>query len=141
MLASTAAARITGCTIAGMARRADPLPRLRALCMAMPETTERLSHGEPAWFARDKKLFVTYSNHHHDDRVAFWCAAPDGAQRAFVEAAPERFFVPAYVGHRGWLGVYVDVAQDWRMLAGLVEDAWRCVAPKSLVAQFGLGRR
>ncbi len=124
-----------------MPRRADPLPRLRALCMAMPEATERPSHGEPAWFLRDKKLFAVYSNHHHDDRVAFWCAAPDGAQRALVDMAPERFFSPPYVGHRGWLGVYVDVRQDWKMLAGLIEDAWRCVAPAALVAQFDASRR
>ncbi len=49
-----------------------PLERLRALCLSLPETTERVSHGEPAWFVRDKKLFVTYANHHHDDRVALW---------------------------------------------------------------------
>jgi hypothetical protein len=113
---------------------ADPLERLRALCLALPEATERLSHGEPTWFVQGKKTFVTYANHHHDDRLAFWCAAPPGAQAALVDAAPERFFVPPYVGHRGWLGVRLDGPVDWGEVADLVEDAYRQVAPRRLLA-------
>ena len=78
--------------------RDGPLERLRQLCLALPETTERLSHGEPTWFVRGKKTFVMYADHHHDDRLAFWCAAPEGAQDILVTAAPDRFFVPPYVG-------------------------------------------
>ena len=115
-------------------RRRDPLKTLRALCLALPEATERLSHGEPTWFVQDKRVFVSYSDHHHDDWVAFWCAAPAGAQEALVAAAPERFFVPPYVGHRGWLGVWLDVPQDWDEIAELVADAYRMVAPKRLLA-------
>lgn len=118
----------------------EPLNRLRAICLALPEVTERPSHGEPAWFVRGKKTFVTYADHHHDDRLAFWCAAPDGAQAMLVEADPERFFVPPYVGHRRWLGVRLDVPTDWEEVTDLVEDAWRAVAPKRLVAEFD-GRR
>ncbi|HEX3532268.1 MAG TPA: MmcQ/YjbR family DNA-binding protein [Thermoanaerobaculia bacterium] len=114
----------------------DPLETLRKLCLALPETTERLSHGEPTWFVRGKKTFVMYANHHHDDRLAFWCAAPDGAQEARVGASPERFFLPPYVGHRGWLGVFLDVSVDWGEIADLVADAWRVVAPKRLVAEL-----
>jgi hypothetical protein len=114
----------------------DPLEKLRRLCLALPETTERLSHGEPTWFVRGKKTFVNYANHHHDDRLAFWCAAPDGAQDALVGSDPERFFVPPYVGHRGWLGVYLDVAVDWDQITDLVTDAYRVVAPKRLVAEM-----
>ena len=115
----------------------DPLETLRKLCLALPETTERLSHGEPTWFVRDKKTFAMYANHHHDDRLAFWCAAPDGAQEALVGSAPERFFRPPYVGHRGWLGVYLDVpGVDWDQIADLVTDAYRVVAPKKLVAEL-----
>ncbi|HET9227635.1 MAG TPA: MmcQ/YjbR family DNA-binding protein, partial [Thermoanaerobaculia bacterium] len=66
----------------------DPLENLRKLCLALPEVTERLSHGEPTWFIRGKKSFVTYANHHHDDRLAFWCAAPDGAQEVLVGQSP-----------------------------------------------------
>ena len=114
----------------------DPLARLRELCLALPEATERMSHGEPTWFVRDKKTFVTYADRHHDDRLAFWCAAPDGAQRTLVESDPERFFVPPYVGHRGWLGIRIDVVVDWDEIAEIVEDAYRTVAPKKLVAEL-----
>jgi hypothetical protein len=110
----------------------NPLPSLRKLCLALPETTERLSHGEPTWFVRDKRTFVMYADHHHDDRLAFWCAAPAGAQQALVESDPERFFVPPYVGHRGWLGVYLDVPVDWDEIADLVLDAYCTIAPKRL---------
>ena len=117
----------------------DPLDSLRRLCLALPETTERLSHGEPAWFVQGKKTFVTYADHHHDDRLAFWCAAPPGAQDVLVDAEPDRFFVPPYVGPRGWLGVYLDARlpdrqvppQDWDFI--LVTDAYRTVAPKRLI--------
>src|SRR5258706_13363123 len=113
----------------------DPLERLRQICLALPETTERLSHGEPTWFVRDKKTFVMYSNHHHGQRLAFWCAAPIGAQQALVSTEPERFFIPPYVGHRGWLGVLLDVPIDWLEMAGIVKDAYRAVAPKRLLAE------
>jgi hypothetical protein len=116
--------------------RRTPLDRLRALCLALPETTERLSHGEPTWFVRDKRTFVMFADHHHDDRLAFWCAAPAEAQPALVAAAPDRFFVPPYVGGRGWLGVWLDVPVDWDEIAGLVEDAYRTVAPKRLIARL-----
>ncbi|WP_166346693.1 MmcQ/YjbR family DNA-binding protein [Phytoactinopolyspora limicola] len=114
----------------------DPLERLRRLCLALPETTERPSHGEPTWFVRDKKVFVTYADHHHDDRLGFWCAAPPGVQEELVAEDPERFFRPPYVGHRGWLGVRLDVPVDWDEIAEIVRDAYRLVAPKTLVAQL-----
>jgi hypothetical protein len=114
----------------------DPLDGLRRLCLALPETTERLSHGEPTWFVRDRKTFVTYANHHHDDRLTFWCAAPPGAQAALVGSDPRRFFVPPYVGHRGWLGVRLDVPIDWDEIAEIVLDAYRTVAPKRLLSEL-----
>jgi hypothetical protein len=128
--------RKTGAARKKTGARTDPLAELRRLCLALPETSERLSHGEPTWFVRGKKTFVTLSDHHHDDRFAFWCAAPDGAQEVLVRADPRRFFRPPYVGHRGWLGVYLDLETevDWNLVADLVLDAYRVVAPKSLVA-------
>ena len=108
----------------------DPLESLRRICLGLPEVTERLSHGEPTWFVRGKTTFVTYADRHHDDRLAFWCAAPPGVQEALVAAHPERFFRPPYVGSRGWLGVYLDVPVDWDEIAGLVEDAYDVVAAK-----------
>ncbi len=113
----------------------DALERLRELCLGLPEATERPSHGEPAWFVRDKKLFVMFADHHHDDRLAFWCAAPPGVQEALAGSEPERYFRPPYVGHRGWLGVYLDVDVDWDAVTEVVRDAYRQVAPKRLAAQ------
>ncbi len=116
-------------------RMSDPLPRLRALCLALPEVTENVSHGEPTWFVR--KVFVTYAERHHDDRVGFWCAAPPGAQEALVAARPDRFFVPPYVGGRGWLGVRLDVDEiDWDEISEIVTDAYREIAPKKLVTRL-----
>ena len=117
----------------------DPLETLRRLCLALPETTERLSHGEPTWFIRDKKTFVTYTDRHHDDRLAFWCAAPPGAQEALVASEPERYFRPPYVGHRGWFGVYLDVPVDWTEIEEIVIDAYRVIAPKRLLTDLDAG--
>ena len=115
--------------------KTDPLETLRRLCLALPEVTERLSHGEPTWFIRGKKTFVMYAHHHHDDRLSFWCAAPDDAQEMLVSSDPGRFFVPPYVGTRGWLGVRLDVpGVDWDRIADLVTEAYRTVAPRKLAA-------
>jgi hypothetical protein len=106
------------------------------LCLALPGATERLSHGEPTWFIGGKKTFVMFADHHHDDRLAFWCAAPVGAQEMLVAADPERFFRPPYVGVRGWIGVYLDVPNvDWAEIADLIADAYCEVAPKRLMAE------
>ena len=110
------------------------LVRIREICLALPETSERLSHGAPTFFVRGKRAFVmVLSDHHGDGRFAIWCAAPDGMQKLLVESEPERFFVPPYVGHRGWLGVRLDRRLDWDELAGIVEDAYGEVAPPKLV--------
>lgn len=110
------------------------LARIRRICLGLPETSERLSHGAPTFFVRAKRAFVmVMSNHHGDGRFALWCAAPDGMQKMLVEADPERFFVPPYVGHRGWLGVRLDVSLHWEELTGIVEDAYAEVAPPKLV--------
>ncbi|WP_214109700.1 MmcQ/YjbR family DNA-binding protein [Acrocarpospora catenulata] len=114
----------------------EQLERLRALCLALPETTERISHGEPTWFIRGKKTFVTFADHHHDDRLGFWCAAPPGIQEHLTETEPTRFFRPPYVGHRGWLGVYLDVPVDWQEINHIIRDAYRQIAPKTLIAQL-----
>jgi predicted DNA-binding protein (MmcQ/YjbR family) len=108
------------------------LDRLRELCLALPETTERLSHGEPTWFVRDRKTFVVFADRHHDDRLAFWCAAPPDAQEALLATHPDRYFHPPYVGHRGWLGVWLDVPVDWAEIAEIVTDAYRVIAPRRL---------
>ena len=114
----------------------EKLQRVRAICLALPETNERPSHGAPTFFVRDKRAFLmVLTNHHGDGRFAIWCAAPAGLQAMLVEADPERFFVPPYVGHRGWLGVRLDRGLDWNELAGIAEDAYAEVAPAKLVEE------
>jgi len=110
--------------------------RLRELCLALPEVTERPSHGEPAFFVRDKTLFVTLDDHHGAAHLGFWCAAAPGAQEAHLADGPDRYYRPPYVGHRGWLGVRIDREPDWTEVAELVRDAYRQVAPKALRAQL-----
>jgi hypothetical protein len=114
---------------------ADALERLRRICRAFPEVTERPSHGAPTWFVRDKSVFVQLweHGHHQQDFPHLWCAAPAGAQEALVGSEPDRFFRPPYVGGRGWLGVRLDGPVDWAEVAELCAEAYRAVAPKRLV--------
>ena len=115
----------------------DALAHVRASALALPEATERLSHGAPTFFVRDKKSFVMFHDDHHGDgRLAIWCAAPPGVQTLVVDEDPARFFVPAYVGHRGWVGLRLDVEPDRDEIAGVIEDAYRTVAPKRLIAEL-----
>ena len=116
------------------AERNAILARVRELCLSLPETSERLSHGAPSFFVREKRCFLmVVTNHHGDGRFAIWCAAPAGTQEMLVAADPERFFRPPYVGHRGWLGFRLDREFDVDELTGIVEDAYAEVAPPKLV--------
>lgn len=122
-------------------RQTDPvtpteaLDAVRAAALRLPEASERLSHGAPTFFVRGKTSYVMFHDDHHGDgRLAIWCAAPPGVQSLMVDEDPVRFFVPAYVGHRGWLGVRLDVDADRDELDQIIEDAYRTVAPKRLVA-------
>jgi len=111
------------------------LARVRALCLDLPEVTERLSHGTQAWFVRDKKGFCTFHyNHHRDGITGIWCAAPPGAQESLIGADPDRYYRPAYVGHRGWGGMRLQGKVNWDEVAGVIEDAYCTIAPKKLVA-------
>jgi hypothetical protein len=101
------------------------IERIRTICLGLPETSERPSHGAPTFFVREKRAFLmVMDNHHGDGRFAIWCAAPEGMQKMLVDADPDKFFVPPYVGHRGWLGVRLDRGLDWEELAGIAEDAY-----------------
>jgi len=117
------------------ATAAAALEHVRRICSNLPEVTERLSHGSPTWFVRGKKTFVMFlDDHHGDGRLAIWCAAPPGVQQQLVEQEPARFFRPPYVGHRGWLGVELDVEPDWSEVAAICTDAFRQIAPTKLAA-------
>ena len=116
---------------------ATVLARVRAVCLELPEVTERPSHGSPAWFVRDKKTIAMFvDDHHGDGHLGIWCAAPPGVQEVLVESEPDRFFRPPYVGHRGWIGVELAVDPDWDEVAAILEDAYRCVAPAALVRRL-----
>ena len=119
------------------------LIRLRKIVLALPEVNERLSHGEPCFFVRDKRPVCYYHDHHGDDRVSLWCPAPPGVQEELVAAEPERFFEPptsASGVFRDWVGVFLDTsgehAVDWDEITAILEDAFRIVAPKALIAQL-----
>ena len=117
------------------------LSRVRKWCLALPAATERLSHGTPCFFIRDKTTFVMFADDvHGDGRLAIWCAAPPGVQEILIESDPERFFRPPYVGHRGWIGVRLDVRPDWKHIAAIISDAYRTVAPRLLIEQMPPGR-
>ena len=124
--------------MAASAKQRDAaLKKLRGIATALPEVSERISHGAPTFFIREKKVLVHFfDDHHGDGRLAIWCAAGPGVQAELVEQEPERFFVPPYVGHRGWIGLQLDVDPDWKEVAGIVEDAYRLVAPKTLIKQL-----
>ena len=108
--------------------------RVRALCLALPEVTEKPSHRAPALFIK-KQFLMLWANGHHDHHFPhLWCAAPLGAQEELVETDPDRFFRPPYVGGRGWIGVRLDRGVDWAEIAAICEDGYRVVAPPKLVA-------
>jgi hypothetical protein len=112
---------------------AEELARVRAICLALPETSERLSHGGPAFFIRNKTCFAMFlDDHHGDGRLAIWCAAPERVQADLVETDPEAFFRPPYVGHLGWLGVRLPGIEDAELRA-ICREAFATVAPSSVL--------
>lgn len=116
------------------AERERVLELVRELCLALPETSERPSHGAPTFFVRGKRAFVmVVTDHHGDGRFALWCAAAPEMQRVLVEGDPVAFFVPPYVGHRGWVGMRLDRGLEWDVVAGVMEEAYAEVAPAKLV--------
>jgi hypothetical protein len=118
---------------------AAALDRVRAIALGLPGVTERESHGAPTWFAGKRAMTQFLDDHHGDGRLALWCAAPPGVQAQSVDEEPQRFFVPPYVGHRGWLGVRLDVEVDWDEVAAIMTDAFVLVAPRSLVRRLEAG--
>jgi hypothetical protein len=116
---------------------ARALARLRAICLALPEANERLSHGEPTWFAGKGKVFAMFDGHHHDvDHVAVWLPLAPGEQEMLIEVDPARYFRPPYVGHKGWVGMRIDGRPDWKAVEELVRDAYSHVAPAKLSARL-----
>jgi predicted DNA-binding protein (MmcQ/YjbR family) len=103
------------------------LARLRKICLTLPEAEERETWGDATFRVRDKIFVIA-----RDGGAAFVCKAPPGSQTILVEADPERFYVPPYVGHKGWVGVRLDGAPDWDEIARIVRRSYGLVAPKRL---------
>jgi hypothetical protein len=107
--------------------------RVRRICTKLPEANERISHGEPTWFAGKGKVFAMIDGHHHDSvHLSVWLPQPLGAQEALIDADPERFFRPPYVGVSGWVGVVLDTKPDWGVVEGLIREAYVHVATTKL---------
>ena len=113
-----------------------PLPKLRRLCLALPEAHEVEAWGEPTFRVRNKlfAMFADANNHHGGGRPAVWCKAAPGNQELMIGLAPERFFKPPYVGPSGWIGIWLDGKVDWPEVADLLRDSYLLVAPKKLAA-------
>jgi len=112
----------------------ERLEHVRRICLALPEAHEKEAWGDPTWRVRDK-IFVMQKGNYQGGRPSLWMKASEGMQGVLVEAAPERFFVPPYVGKNGWIGLYMDTdAVDWEELATLTRDSYRLTAPKKLAA-------
>lgn len=115
----------------------DTHQTVREACLWLPEAEEFLSHGSPNFKVRGKTFATFVINHHGDQRVALWLPAVDGAQELLVRADPGNFYVPPYVGPRGWLGVRLDRGLSWNRVAALVREAYEHVAPRALHARIG----
>jgi len=121
----------------GAARGKDPLDRLRAICLALPEATEKISHGEPTWFAGKGKVFAMLDDHHHGaPHLSVWLPAAPGVQEGLIESDSKRYFRPPYVGSSGWVGVVLEKRPDWGIVGWLVEQAFRHVAHRRLLAML-----
>ncbi len=114
---------------AGDGVSSQPIARVRRLCLGLPDTSERLSHGEPTFFVHNKVFVMFANNHHNDGHVAVWLPAPPGAQTAIIDSAPEVYFRPPYVGVRGWIGIDLARVSD-ESLSFHINLAWELTAPK-----------
>ena len=116
----------------------SPLPRIRRLCLALPEAHEVEAWGEPTFRVKNK-MFATYArpdSHHGAGRPAVWCKSTLDNQALMIAARPKDYFKPAYVGPSGWIGVWLDRPRVWATLPEILEDAYRLVAPKRLLASL-----
>jgi len=107
--------------------------RLREICLALPQASEKVAWGDPTFRVRDRIFAMVKRG---DGRVSVWMKAPEGAQEMLVDAAPDRFFRPPYVGHKGWIGIRMDDRPDWDEIAHFVRQSYRLVAPRTLAKQL-----
>jgi hypothetical protein len=109
---------------------ASSLDRVRAICLGLPDTAEKLSHGSPSFFLPTGHYLSFVDNHHGDGRLAVWMAAPPGMQESLIEAEPEHFFRPPYVGPSGWVGINLNTGLEWGAIAALITQGHAWIAAK-----------
>jgi hypothetical protein len=115
------------------------LDRVRHICLELPETSEKLSHGEPTFFVQNRVFVMFADNHHNDGRIAVWLPVPSGFQGDLIETSPDTYFTPPYVGVRGWVGINLDrIGED--DLRFMIHTAWELIAPKKVLAK-GTGNK
>ena len=107
----------------------EPIARLRTICLALPEAEERETFGGPTFRVREK-IFAMETG--RDGPPSFWCKAPPGSQAVLVGADPARFFVPPYLGSKGWIGMRLDGGPDWAEVEAIVRRSYRLIAPRKL---------
>lgn len=113
------------------------LTHLRKICLALPDAIERETWDTPTFRVREK-IFTMFRP--ENGIPSLWCKAPKGVQTILIEAAPERFFRPPYVGHKGWIGIRLETGVDWQEVAALVQRSYQMTAPKKLLAHLGDSR-
>jgi hypothetical protein len=113
---------------------AQTLTRIRKICLSLPEATEKEAWGSPTFRVKSRIFVMFLNNHHGDGRLALWCNATSDVQAAMVEGDPRRFFVPPYVGGKGWLGIRLDRRPNWAVVAALIENGYRKIAPGARAA-------
>ena len=108
---------------------ARQLKRVRKICMALPETTEKISHGAPTFFSKKGMFTMFWNNHHNDGHVAIWVPAPPGLQEALISEEPNTYFKPPYVGGSGWIGIELAQVGD-EALAAHIRQGWNLIAKR-----------
>lgn len=118
----------------------EHLRRVRRICTALPDTTEKPSHGAPTFFVHKKVYVMFVDNHHNDGHIAVWIPAQPGLQPSLIKADPKTYFKPPYVGVRGWVGIELECVSD-EDLAAHIHEAWHLIAPKKMQARRTSGMR
>jgi hypothetical protein len=109
---------------------ATALAQVRDFCLALPDVSEKSSHGHPTFFFKKRVFAYFLDNHHGDGRLALWVPAPDGVQAMLVDSNPDHYFVPPYVGHCGWIGVRLDRSAPWSEVSSVLESAHQLLSAK-----------
>jgi hypothetical protein len=118
----------------------ENLARVRRICMALPEATEKTSHGEPTFFVHKRVFCMFANNHHNDGHIAVWVPTEPGLQATLLKTAPDKYFYPPYVGGGGWIGIELTQIDDEDLGLHILE-AWRMIEAKQKKPKRGISRQ